>query len=184
MLQIFVEGNEFYNEKLNEFVTVKGQRLSLEHSLVSISKWEAKWNKPFFMNNNKTDEELLDYIRCMTINSNQVDDAIYSCLRAEDIEKISTYINSPMTATTFRENGQQKRRKEIVTSELVYYWMVAYNIPFECEKWHINRLLTLIRICSIKNSSYGKSNKMSKRDTINYYKNLNEARKASLGTRG
>lgn len=181
MLQINIDGGEFYNENTNEFVTVKGARLNLEHSLVSISKWEAKWMKPFFSDSPKTTDELLDYIRCMTINSNQIDDAVYSFISSKDIQKISSYISSPMTATTFNERGQRNSRKEIVTSELVYYWMVAYGVPFECEKWHINRLLTLIRICSIKNTP---PKKMSKRDTINYYKNLNEARKASLGTRG
>ena len=181
MLQIYVDGGEFYNEKTNEFFTVKGARLNLEHSLVSISKWEAKWCKPFFIESNKTDAELLDYIKCMTINANQVDELLYSCLSRKNYEEIRDYINSPMTATTFSDHGNKTRKKEIVTSELIYYWMIAYNVPFECEKWHINRLLTLIRICGIKNTP---SKKMSKRDTINYYKTLNEQRKASLGTRG
>lgn len=182
MLQIYVEGSEFYNENTNEFHMVHGARLNLEHSLVSISKWEAKWCKPFFIDNGKTDAELLDYIKCMTINSNQVDDLLYSCLSKKNYDAIRDYISAPMTATTFTSHSNARpARKEVVTSELIYYWMIAYNIPFECEKWHINRLLTLIRICGIKNSP---KKKMSKRDTINYYKNLNEQRKASLGTRG
>lgn len=181
MLQIYVDGGEFYNEKTNEFYTVNGARLNLEHSLVSISKWEAKWCKPFFVDNNKTDSELLDYIRCMTINGNQVDELLYLCLSKQNYEDIKNYINSAMTATTFSNHAAAKKRREVVTSELIYYWMIAYGIPFECEKWHINRLLTLIKICSIKNAP---SKKMSKLDTINYYKTLNEQRKASLGTRG
>lgn len=181
MLQIYVEGGEFYNENTNEFHTVHGSRLNLEHSLVSISKWEAKWCKPFFVEDKKSPEELLDYIKCMTINANQVDELLYSCLSQSNYNEINKYIGSPMTATTFSKSSAKPRKKEIITSELIYYWMIFYGIPFECEKWHINRLLTLIRICGIKNQN-GK--KMSKRDTINYYKTLNEQRRASLGTRG
>ena len=181
MLTISVPKTEYYDSDLDQILTVNAVQLTLEHSLLSISKWESKWNKPFFADTNKTTEELLDYIKCMIVGPKTIDERIIGVLRESDISKIVEYIKAPMTATTIKTNGPKKRNKETITSELIYYWMVAYNIPFECEKWHINRLLTLVKICDIKNSP---KNKMSKRDTINYYKNLNEARKASMGTRG
>lgn len=159
---------------------VEPKTLSLEHSLISLSKWESKWNKPFLDRTDKTDEEILDYIKCMTVTRN-VDPNIYLCLKKEDIEKINKYINAPMTATTFRNQGPKKYSREKVTSELIYYWMIAFRIPFECQKWHINRLITLIRVCDIKSR---KPKKRSQRDILNEYAAINEARKAKHKMKG
>lgn len=179
MLQIDVPGGEFFNNETQEFVYTKAQRLQLEHSLVSISKWEARWKKPFFGKQSKTDLENLDYVRCMTITQN-VDPLVYLNLSAENLQQIHDYISDDMTATTF-PNDHSRPSREIVTSELIYYWMVAFNIPWECEKWHINRLITLIRICGIKN---GPQKKMSRNEIIARNAELNAARCKALHTKG
>lgn len=180
MLRITIPAVEQWDERKQKFVYTKGQTLQLEHSLVSLSKWESKWNKPFLSKEGKTDEETLDYIKCMTVNPS-VDPDIYSCLTSEHINQINKYIEAPMTATTFTETKYSKANREIVTSELIYYWMIALNIPFECQKWHLNRLLTLIRVCNIKNAP---PKKMSKRQTVSQYAQLNAARRKQLNTRG
>lgn len=180
MLRITIPAIEQWDEQKQEFVQTKGQTLQLEHSLVSLSKWESKWNKPFLAKDNKTQEETLDYIKCMTITQ-PVDPDIYNGLTSEHIEQINKYIEAPMTATTFRENKQGKSNREIVTAELIYYWMIALNIPFECQKWHLNRLLTLIRVCNIKNSP---PKKMGKQDTISQYARLNAARRKQHNSKG
>jgi hypothetical protein len=180
MLHINVPGREFFNEKSQEFITIPGASLALEHSLVSISKWESKWHKPFLDSTEKTQEEVLDYIKCMTLTQN-VNPDTYSILTTENMSDINSYINDSMTATTFTESKTASHKKEVVTSELVYYWMIALQIPFECQKWHINRLLTLIRVCNIKNQS---PKKMSKNDILSRNKSLNAARKAKLHSRG
>ena len=149
MLLLTIPPIEMFNEKTSEFVYSKETKISLEHSLVSLSKWESRWNKPFLSKDNKTLEETIDYIRCMTITQN-VDPEVYFRLTDENINTINKYIESPMTATTFSDNGHSSR--EIITSELIYYWMISLNIPMECQKWHLNRLLTLIRVCNIKNA--------------------------------
>ena len=145
MLTITIPATEEFDEVKGEFVYTKEQTLQLEHSLISISKWESKWCKPFLAKGDKTFEETIDYIKCMTLNKN-VDDEVYRCLTSDNVAAINEYIGAPMTATTFSGNEHGKKNGEQITSELVYYWMVALNIPFECEKWHINRLLTLIRV--------------------------------------
>lgn len=150
MLKITVPAMEYYDEVSNEFILFKEQSLQLEHSLVSISKWEAKWHKPFLDGKDKTLEEVIDYVRCMTITQN-VDSEVYNRLTENNLKAINEYIENPMTATTFSDTNQTPNR-EIITSEIIYYWMVAFNIPFECQKWHINRLLTLVKVCNIKNS--------------------------------
>jgi hypothetical protein len=180
MLQLTIPAIEQWNEQEQEFIQTKGQTLQLEHSLVSLSKWESKWNKPFLTKDNKTYEETLDYIKCMTITSN-VDPKVYYGLTPENIQQINDYIGAPMTATTFKENKTGKGGREVVTSELIYYWMIALNIPFECQKWHLNRLLTLIRVCNIKNEP---PKKMSKRQTASHYAQLNAARRQQFNTRG
>ena len=180
MLQIKVPASEKYDESKNEFIYTKETTLKLEHSLLSISKWEAKWNVPFLDNREKSREEMIDYIRCMTLNSN-VNDDVYYGLSAENHDAITKYINSPMTATTFNDMNKGTGSYEVVTSELIYYWMVAHGIPFECEKWHIQRLLTLIRICGAKNSS---PKQMSRRAILEQNKALNSARRARLHSRG
>ena len=158
---------------------VKGQTLRLEHSLVSLSKWESKWCKPFLSKDEKTVEETLDYIKCMTLDQN-VDSNVYFCLTEENIKQINDYISAPMTATTFSNNKKGASREQI-TSELVYYWMIALNIPFECQKWHLNRLLTLIRVCEIKSQP---PKKMSRSELASRNAALNEERKRKLNTTG
>lgn len=180
-LTIIVPEREFWNETINEFVSTKGGKFTIEHSLLSISKWEAKWHKPFINNNSKTEEEIQDYIRMATLTQN-VDPDLYRYLTAENYKEIGDYLNDPMTATTVNDTSQKRGNKEIVTSELIYYWMVAYQIPFECEKWHINRLLMLIRVCGAKNSGGGK--KMSQKEILARNKALNDARKKQLHTKG
>ena len=179
MLQLVIKAREEWNETSQEFVYTEGQTLQLEHSLVSISKWESKWCKPFLSKELKTYEETLDYIRCMTLTQN-VKPKVYTLLTKENIEAVNAYIDSPMTATTVRELPGPKSH-EVITSELIYYWMISYQIPFECQKWHLNRLLTLIRVCSVKNQP---PKKQSKRDIMSRNAALNAARRQQFNTKG
>ena len=174
---------EYYDEIKEEFFTKPGtneQTLQLEKSLVSLSKWESKWCRPFLSSPPATVEETIDYIKCMTITKN-VDPAVYNNLTEENIKQIKEYINAPMTATTFYEEKGVKRNKETVTSELIYYWMISLQIPSDYEKWHINRLLTLIRVCNIKNQP---PKKRSRREIMSRNAALNAARKRQLNTNG
>lgn len=180
MLQITIAAEEFWDEEKQEFVTPKGQTLKLEHSLVSISKWESKWHKAFLGKQQKTLAETLDYIRCMTLTQN-VDPAVYLRLKRDQIKEIKAYIDSPMSATVISDPGKSRNNGETITSELIYYWMTAFNIPIECEKWHINRLLTLIRICGIKSQP---PKKRSRQDILRQNHELNQARKKKYHTRG
>ena len=181
MLQITIPKTELFDEARQEFIYVsKPVTLSLEHSLVSISKWEAKWKKPYLSNEEKTVEEVIDYIRCMTITQN-VDPEVYYALTAENLKEIEEYIQDPHTATTINEIGRAKKSSEGVTSELIYYWMCSYQIPFEAQKWHLNRLMTLIRIAGIKNSP---DKKMSKNDIYKNQRELNALRRAKSKSRG
>ena len=178
-LTIRVEGAELFDSSTNTFVETQPQTLVLEHSLVSISKWESKWHKMYLETKDKTDEELRDYIRCMTINKN-VPSYVYYALSQDNISAIVDYMNDPMTASTVNDN-RKTGSHERVSSELIYYWMVAFGIPVEFEKWHINRLLMLIKICSKKNSKPSKADKAAadKRRA-----EINRQRCARLGTRG
>ena len=180
MLEITIPEVEQWDEVNQEFITSKEQVLRLEHSLVSLSKWESKWNKPFLDKKEKTREETIDYIKCMTLTQN-VDPNTYNLLTKENIIEINKYISSPMTATTFREDPNKKGSREIITSEIIYYWMISLNIPFECQKWHLNRLLTLIKVCSIKQQP---PKKMSKRDVMSRNAALNAARRKQLNSKG
>ena len=182
MLKIAVPARELWDERTQEFINVKEQQLTLEHSLVSLSKWESKWCKPFLTKQEKTREEIIDYVRCMTLTEN-VDPIIYECLSEGNVKQINSYIDAPMTATWFSEDDKKKSRSsgEQITSELIYYWMVALNIPFECQYWHLNRLITLIRVCEVKNQ---KPKKMSRRELISRNASLNAARKQKLNTKG
>lgn len=179
MLKITIPAMEYYDEVNNEFIEFKEQVLQLEHSLVSISKWEAKWHKPFLDGKDKTPEQVIDYVRCMTITQN-VNLEVYTRLTEGNLKDINDYIENPMTATTFSDINQTPSR-EIITSEIIYYWMVAFNIPFECQKWHLNRLLTLIKVCNVKNKP---SKKMSRQEIMNRNRALNAARKKQLNTKG
>lgn len=180
MLQITVPALEGWDESKQEFVNYKAQTLQLEHSLIAISKWESKWHKPFLVKEQKTREETLDYIKCMTITQN-VDPEVYNRLTQQNIDEINTYIDNPMTATTFSDEQNGKPSREIITSELIDYWMIANNIPVEFRKWHLNRLITLIKICSVKNSP---PKKQSKKEILSRNAALNAERRKRLNTKG
>lgn len=181
MLELVIPDIELFDESKEEFVTIKGTTLQLEHSLISVSKWESKWYKAFLGKEDKTPDQIIDYIRCMTITKN-VDPNIYKYLGNEQIEQVVKYIEEPMTATWFNETQTNAGgSREVVTSELIYYWMIAMQIPVDFQRWHLNRLLTLIRVCNIKNTP---PKKMSKKEMMNQNKALNEQRKRALNTRG
>lgn len=181
MLTLKIPKTEFWDSKKREFVYIDEQTLKLEHSLVSLTKWEQKYQKPF-LSSEKTAEETLDYIQCMLLNEDSVDENAIRCLTNEQIQQINDYINNPMTATTIKETKKKgPRSSSVVTSEIIYYWMTASQIPLEFENRHLNTLLTLIRVCSIKNSP---PEKMSKKDIYDRNRALNEARKAKLKTKG
>lgn len=181
MLRLSLSAKEEWDPTKGEFINIKATTLVLEHSLVSLSKWESKHEKSFLENVNKLDHsEIIDYIKCMTISQN-VDDRVYDFLSQEDIKSIIAYIEAPMTATTFNDKNQTNSKKEVMTAEIFYYYMTALNIPFECQKWHLNRLLTLIRVCAIKSQP---EKKMSAAENRSWRKAQNAARRAKLGSRG
>ncbi len=171
---------EGWDEAKQEFVEPKSQTVQLEHSLVSLSKWESKWHKPFYSQKEMSDEETLDYIKCMTLTKNISDD-VYNHLTSENVKDVLAYIRDPMTATTFGREDKGPNNREVITSELIYYWMIASNIPFECQKWHLNRLITLIRVCSIKNTP---PKKRSKRDIMSRNAALNASRRKQMNSKG
>lgn len=179
MLKITIPAVEQYDEATNTFVESKEQVLQLEHSLVSLSKWESKWCKPFLTKGEKSREETVDYIRCMTITQN-VDPSIYDFVTSENIKQVIDYIEAPMTATVFTNDGKPPGR-QVITAEIIYYWMISMNVPFDCQKWHLNRLLTLINVCNVKNSP---PKKMGKKEVMSRNAALNAARKKSLNTKG
>lgn len=180
MLRLYIPESEYYDESTCEIIKRKGEFLELEHSLHSISKWESKWKKPFLVDTPKTEEELIDYIRCMT--QNEVHPFIFRDIDGEKMKLIQDYMDDPMTATTIHdESDGSKKKGRTLTSELIYCWMASLQIPFTCEHWHINRLLTLIRVTNIENSP---PKKMSKRDRMTKNRALNESRKQKFGTKG
>lgn len=179
MLKIVVPELELWDEKKQEFLTLKETTIQLEHSLVSISKWESKWHKAFLSKKEKSNEEIIDYIRCMTITQNVPEDVYYR-LSDENMEAINKYIDDPMTAIYFYDDEQANSR-ETVTSELIYYWMIIQNIPVNFEKWHLNRLLSLIKVCNIKNSP---PKKMSSKEIMRRNSALNAARRKKYNTKG
>ena len=178
---------QLWDEVHEEFIYkegIKGCELTLEHSLLSVAKWESIWCKPFLAEKDKSIEEMLSYIECMTVTPTNVDSEIYKNIPHAEFEKVNNYINNPSTATTFGgPKGGKGGRGEIVTSELIYYWMTACNIPFECQKWHLNRLLTLIRVCEIKNDPKGQKN-MSAEELRRDYDRLNDIRRAKMHSKG
>lgn len=180
MLKITLIGTEFFNEEQSTFETVGDVELELEHSLVSLSKWESKFKKPFLTNESKEKQELYYYIEAMIISPIYPPD-LYARLSSENIQQVQEYIESSESATTFGRMPDVKGRGEVVTSELIYYWMVAFNIPFECEYWHLNRLFSLIRICNIKTS---KPKKMSRSELARRNHELNAVRRAQYNTSG
>lgn len=179
MLQITVPAVEMWDESTETYINTNETTLQLEHSLVSVSKWESKWCKSFLSHTDKTYDETIDYIKCMTL-TRDVDPAVYYGLTNDNIEQINKYIAAPMTATFFSDKSG-KGGREIITSELIYYWMISQNIPFECQKWHLNRLLTLIRVCNVKNAP---PKKRSRREIASRNAALNAARRKQLNSKG
>lgn len=180
MLRLKIAPTEMWDERKQEFVQTGERELMLEHSLVSLAKWESKWQKPFLDQKPKAGDEMLDYVRCMTITQN-VSPETYSRLTTGNMAEIEQYISRPMTATTFSAEQHGNRNGEKTTAELIYYWMVTLSIPFECEKWHLNRLLALIRVCNLKNQP---ARKKSQRAILQENRALNAARRQRLRTRG
>lgn len=182
MLKVTIPAGESFNDLTGTFDYVEETTLTLEHSLISVSEWESKWHKSFLSSTqNMTQEEDLDYIRCMTVQPKNVDPMVYNFIDQKIAKQIRDYIEDPMTATTFSDHDQKSRDRRPITAEIIYYQMTELNIPFSCEKWHLNRLLALIKVCSIKRSP-GK--KMKTRDILKSNHSLNEARKNKLHTRG
>ena len=186
MLTLTIGGREYWDDDKEEFVSHKPKTIQLEHSLISLSKWESKWKVPYLSDKPHTEEESIDYIRCMTLTQS-VDPDIYYSITKEQIAEVQAYIDDKMTATWFSEKEEEKRKKnpyggrETVTSELIYYWMIANNIPAEFQKWHLNRLLTLIKVCSIKNTPPEKKNP---RQLAAERSALNAARRAKHHSKG
>lgn len=181
MLQIIIPEQELWDEKNQQFLKTKAQTLKIEHSLVSLSKWESKWCKAFLGKEEKTIEEIIDYIKCMTLTQN-VNPNVYNLLTDKNIEDINAYIEAPMTAYKwYSDESGGKINKEQITAELIYYWMITLNIPFECQKWHLNRLLTLIRVINLKNSP---PEKLSRSEIIARNQRLNKQRRAKLNSKG
>jgi hypothetical protein len=180
MLTIIVSGTESFDETTGKFVVVGGTALELEHSLVSLSKWESIHEKAFLGKTAKTSEEVVSYIECMVMTS-EIPPEVFQELSEANFTAINDYLNANMTATYFQDNPITPNSREVITSELIYYWMTVFNIPFECEHWHLNRLFTLIRICNIKQE---KPKKQNRAQIAARNRELNEQRKKQHGTTG
>lgn len=180
MLKLSIPERSFWDEQNECFVYTKGGTLTLEHSLLSLSRWESKWKKSFLNEEHKTEEEMRDYIRCMDISSS-TNPELYLGIGRKEMQQINDYINDPMTATTFHDQ-QKGRSREIITNEIIYYWMVESGIPFDpCEKWHLNRLMTLIRVINLKQQP---AKKMKQSDWLKQRSELNAARRRAMHSHG
>lgn len=180
MLKIVIDGTENFNNNTQTFHQLDDIVIELEHSLVSVAKWESIYQKAFLSDNKKTSDEIFEYFKNMIVRCNADLDVLDKCSQ-ENFNKIQEYIDSNQSATTFGSMPERRGPGEIITSELIYYWMIAFNVPFECQFWHLNRLFSLIRICNIKNS---KPKKMSRTEIAQRNSELNAKRKAELGTKG
>lgn len=180
MLTLYVPPREYFDERTETFINIPAQTLELEHSLYAVSKWEAKWHKAFLGKKPKTQEEMLDYIRCMTLTPN-VDPMVYIGLTAENQEQIKEYLENRMSATYLSKREDEQKSGDTVTSELIFYWMTALQIPFECQHWHLNRLLMLIQVCSVKNQP---QKKKGSRSIMRRNSALNAQRRAKHHTKG
>jgi len=181
VLTITVPGIQLWDEVLEEFTNAEGFILELEHSLVSLSKWESFYEKPFLASEAKTTEETISYIKFMILNPNFPPE-VFSRLSDENLSEINTYIDAKMTATWFTDTAPAaKKSAEVITAELIYYWMITFHIPIEFQYWHLNRLFTLIKICNVKNTP---PKKMSRSEILAQNRSLNEQRKAQMGTKG
>lgn len=178
-LTITVPATELYDRERGQFVSIKETTLTLEHSLVSLAKWESKWEVPYLSKKPKTDEQVLDYIRFMTLTKN-VDPNVYMAMTNDNFMAIKQYIEKPHTATTINEHDSRSN-STVMTAEVIYWSMIAQNIPKEFEKWHLNRLITLIRVCAIKNAPPKKRGFMK---TQNQYKAINDARRKLYNSKG
>jgi len=181
LFRLIIKPNEGFDEKTNEFVDI-GEELAveLEHSLVSMSKWESEYQKPFLSSTNKTQEEIFGYLKAMILTPNVGLEDLYRCSQS-DLEAIQHYIDSSQTATTFGITPETRGPREVVTSELIYYWMIGFQIPWEAQHWHLNRLFALIRVCNVKN---GKPKKMSRREMAEQNARINAERRAKTGSKG
>lgn len=180
MLKLIIGAAEIFNDETQEFGTSGGFDLELEHSLISLSKWESKHKTPFLSKDGKTTAEIMSYIGCMIVSANFPEDVL-DRFSQDDIDAVTAYIESPESATTFGKMPETRGRGETITSELIYYWLVAFNIPFECETWHLNRLFSLIKICNLKTQ---KPKKTGRLERAAMYHKLNQERRAKLGTSG
>lgn len=182
MLEIILPKTESYDESKHEFIMYSEYKLQLEHSLQSLSKWESKWEKPFLSDEPRTDEQTLDYIRCMTLTEDHTHNLehAYTRLTNEDYLRISEYIQASMTATWFNDKNSKPSR-EVITAEIIYYWMIAHNVPAQYDQWHLNRLMALLKVCSLKSQP---DKKMSRQEILQRNARLNAERKAKFNTTG
>lgn len=173
-------GPERWDEEKEEFVAPSTKTIQLEHSLISLSKWESKWHKPFLSKTPLTAEETLDYIRCMTLTKDVLPE-VYDCITQTNIDKVLAYIYDPMTATTFGKGKEKKTSRKVMTAEVIYFYMFSYNIPYECRTWHLNRLMTLIRVFKEENEP---KKKRRGSDLASEYAARNRARRQALYGKG
>lgn len=192
MIDVVIPASEKWDPVTDKFKSLdKDYKLTLEHSLISVSKWEQRWHKPFMSDKDKSYEETIDYIKCMTITQG-VPDVVYEMMPDNVITQINEYITDSATATTFYDSRAESsvgasKRKEVITAEIVYYWMIELSIPVEiCQKWHFNRLMTLIRVINIKHEERdpNKKHKMSKRDILAHNAQVNAARRKAMRSKG
>ena len=182
MLELKIEEKELYHQETNKFIQIPACTLTLEHSLISLSKWESKWKIPYLSRRERTPIQDLDYVRCMVIGQLK-DDKVIDALSFSELKQIQNYISAPMTATTFQNTPTNNKtsKNEVMTSEVIYAHMFAHRIPIDCQKWHLNRLLTLLEVCDLQNAP---TDKMTKKQTEMLYAERNAARKAKHNSRG